>query len=138
MFPDSLDVYEVKSMERQLRLAAAAERSRYADVAAARGSLPVLAAARRFFAAALGRIAALAHDSRDGLRSSEQELAALGVRWGSDPAYDAMLARQIEAARGRSRAGDPATQGAPAAARPCLLPTAPLPVPPRPAVPSQA
>jgi hypothetical protein len=36
----------------------------------------------RLVAAALGRLAALAHDSRDGLRSKEREVAAHGIRWG--------------------------------------------------------
>ena len=40
-------------------------------------------------------------DSRDGLRSPEQELAARGVRWATDPAHDLALARELQAARTR-------------------------------------
>lgn len=43
----------------------------------------------------------LAHDSRVGLRSKEQELAALGMRWPTDAAHDHKLAEEVRAARQR-------------------------------------
>ena len=56
-------------------------------------------------AKAVARVAAAAMafwpDSRDGLRSPEQELAARGVRWATDPTHDLALARELEAARAR-------------------------------------
>ena len=53
----------------------------------------------RSVAAALGRIAALARDGRNGLSGKEQELAAHGVGRAADATDDALLARQIETAR---------------------------------------
>ncbi len=77
-------------------------------------------------AKAVARVAAAAMafwpDSRDGLRSSEQELAARGVRWATDPAHDLALARELAAAHARrpdpvlpSGASAPATGGLQAA-----------------------
>lgn len=68
-------------------------------------------------AVARAAAAAVAHwpESRDGPRSPEQELAALGVRWGNDPAHDLALAREIAAAPARrARRVPPAVPLAPA------------------------
>jgi hypothetical protein len=64
-------------------------------------------------AAVLGSFAALAYDSRDGLPSKEQELAAHGFFWEPDPVQARSLAEEIQAARARRRAA--------------LTPLAPLP-----------
>ena len=58
----------------------------------------------RGIAAALGRAAARIPDSRETLRSKEQDLAALGVIWGADPAGDRELARELLAARAQRQA----------------------------------
>lgn len=58
----------------------------------------------RALVSALGRAAALVPDSRETLRCKEQDLAALGVTWASDPAADRALARGLLAARARREA----------------------------------
>ena len=47
------------------------------------------------------RLGDIAHDSRVGLRSKEQELVALGMRWPTDAASDHQLADEVQAARQR-------------------------------------
>ncbi len=59
----------------------------------------------------------LAHDSRVSLRSKEQELAGLGMRWPTDAAYDHRLAKEVQAARQRRLA---------AATTPPLVPGPPV------------
>lgn len=49
----------------------------------------------------LARLGALPYDSRERLRSKEQDLASRGIRWAADAADDAILARELEAARRR-------------------------------------
>jgi hypothetical protein len=63
-------------------------------------------AARRVVVAVWQAIGAVLHwvadlpcDSRERLRSKEQELAMLGITWASDPVHDAALAREITVAR---------------------------------------
>ncbi len=51
--------------------------------------------------AAIDRVGALTYDSRESLRSEEQQLAGRGVSW-ADAADDVELARELAAAR-RSR-----------------------------------
>ena len=73
---------------------APSRRASPAAVTAVGNLIPVVGAAWR----SLGD---LAHDSRGGLRSKEQELAALGMRWPTDAAYDHQLAEEVQAARQR-------------------------------------
>lgn len=54
--------------------------------------------------AALSRVGALPSDSREGLRSPEQQLAAYGVRWATDLAYETELAQELAAAGQQRRA----------------------------------
>jgi hypothetical protein len=75
----------------------------------------VVAAAWQAVVAVLRWVADLPWDSRERLRSQEQELAMLGITWASDPVHDAALAREIEIARQRRREVDAL---APAAERP--------------------
>lgn len=58
----------------------------------------------RAIASALSHSAALLLDSRETHRSKEHELAALGVTWGTDPAGDHALARELRASRARRQA----------------------------------
>lgn len=64
---------------------------------------------------------ALICDSREGLHSKEQQLAAYGVSWIADPAYDAELAQELKTAREQRHAGvsvtSPTESTMPAAAR---------------------
>lgn len=55
----------------------------------------------RAIGAALRSFANLAYDSRDDLRSNEHDLAAQGIRWPADAAYDAEVAAEAQAARQR-------------------------------------
>lgn len=50
---------------------------------------------------AVDRVGALTYDSRESLRSEEQQLAGRGISWVADPAYDAELAAELAAARRR-------------------------------------
>lgn len=54
--------------------------------------------------AAVDRIGGITFDSRESLRSEEQQLAGRGVSWTADAADDAELAQELAAAR-RRRAG---------------------------------
>jgi hypothetical protein len=138
MFPNPITAYEVKLMEQRELMAAVTERRRHMTTAApSRGSLPIVGKVRQILSAALDRIVMLLPDSRDGLRSKEQELAAVGVAWSSDSAHDEMLARQIEAARLRRRVGYPAAQSVPPPATSGLLPKGSL-APQPPVVPARA
>lgn len=51
--------------------------------------------------AAVDRVSALAYDSRESLRSEEQQLARRGVSWTADAADDVELAQELAAARRR-------------------------------------
>jgi hypothetical protein len=64
----------------------------------------VVTAAREVVGAILSWFASLPCDSRDRLRSKEQELAMLGINWATDSVHDAALAREIDVARQRRRA----------------------------------
>ena len=70
-------------------------------------SRPVLAGVLRGIGAALGHAAALVPDGREGIRSKEQDLATLGVRWATDSADDVVLARELQAARAQRQARRP-------------------------------
>lgn len=50
---------------------------------------------------AVDRVGALTYDSRESLRSQEQQLAGRGVSWAMDPAYDVELAGELAAVRRR-------------------------------------
>ncbi len=72
-----------------------------------RGHHPIASALRWTDAAAgaaLTWVGALVCDSREGLRSSEQQLAAYGVCWVANPAYDVELAQELKFARERRHA----------------------------------
>jgi len=137
MFPNSITSYEVKLLEQGELVAAATERSQLvATTVPAQGTLS-LGTVRRILNSALDRMVMLLPDSRDGLRSKEQELAATGVSWTSDPGYDEILARQIEDARLRRQVGYPAAQSVPPPASSGPLPKDSL-APQPPAAPVQA
>ncbi|HEV2073557.1 MAG TPA: hypothetical protein VGR29_07940 [Thermomicrobiales bacterium] len=51
--------------------------------------------------AAVDRVSALPYDSRESLRSEEQQLAGRGVSWTADAADDVELAQELAAARRR-------------------------------------
>lgn len=51
--------------------------------------------------AALRSLGRLPHDSREGLRSTEHDLAARGIKWSADMAYDVEVATEALAARQR-------------------------------------
>ncbi len=55
----------------------------------------------------------LAHDSREGLRSNEHDLAAQGITWPTDEAYDHVVAAEMQAARQRRLAAGTIRQLAP-------------------------
>jgi hypothetical protein len=111
MFPNPINTYEVTLMEQRQLVAAMTERSQHMTTAApTHGTLSIVGTVRQILGATFDRIALLLPDNRDSLRTKEQELAAVGVTWAPDPAYDEMLARQIDAARLRRRTDYPATQ----------------------------
>jgi hypothetical protein len=64
----------------------------------------VVTAAQQVVGAILSWFASLPCDSRERLRSKEQELAMLGINWATDSVHDAALAREIDVARQRRRA----------------------------------
>jgi hypothetical protein len=68
---------------------------------------PAVLAPVRLAASALGRLGALVQDSREILRSKEQELAALGVTWTTDPAHERELAEELRAGLARRAASAP-------------------------------
>lgn len=51
--------------------------------------------------AALRSLGKLPHDSREGLRSNEHDLAAQGIKWPVDAAYDSEMAAEVQVARQR-------------------------------------
>lgn len=53
----------------------------------------------RAIRAALGRLATLPYDSRETLATKDAQLAAYGVSWSTDLAYDTELAQELQAAR---------------------------------------
>lgn len=81
-----------------------------------RTSLAAVTAVRNLIravgAACLG-LGNLAHDSRDGLRSDEHDLAALGMRWPTDAAYDSAVAAEARSARENRLAAETITPLAP-------------------------
>jgi hypothetical protein len=111
MFPNPLNACDVKMMEHKMLLKAIEREQRCRVDSPTPPSRHVWVAAQQFLGGVLGRIAALAHDSRDGLRSKEQELAVHGMNWTTDPAFDEALAHQIDAARLRRRPELSATAG---------------------------
>ena len=79
----------------------------------------IVAAVFIAFSALFATSLRFAADSRDGLRSPEQELARRGVRWAIDPAHDRALAGELAAARLRRHgrtAGPSTVSSAPAGA----------------------
>jgi hypothetical protein len=138
MFPNPITAYEVKMMEQRELVAAASRWNRLMTTAMpAHGTLSIVGNVRQILGATFDRISLLLPDSRDSLRAKEQELAAVGVTWRSDPAHDEMLARQIEAARRRRHAGYPAGQSVSTQATSGSLPKGSL-APQPPTVPAQA
>ncbi|MDP9368361.1 MAG: hypothetical protein M3Q03_08815 [Chloroflexota bacterium] len=115
MLPISDPTCDARLLQVQDHLAEAAANRR---AAAAR---PAPATGTRASAGALARLgasmAALVPDSRDGLRTEEQDLAVWGVRWVADSAHDEELALELQAARARRQAGT-AAPAAPAHAAP--------------------
>jgi hypothetical protein len=109
MFPNPITAYEVEMMEQRELVAATTKWSRHMTTAVPAQGARSTGAVRQFLSAAFDRLAMLLPDSRDSLRSKEQELAAVGVTWPPDLAYDELLARQIETARAGRYAGYPAT-----------------------------
>lgn len=69
---------------------------------------PVPASPTRISTGALARLAAfvgtLAQDSRETLRTKEQDLANWGMAWSQDPTHDEGLAMELPAARARRQA----------------------------------
>ncbi len=101
---------EVRLLQRQDHLPEAGLNRRIAQAPAPR----VVASARvtatsRGAAGACARlgalVGALAKDSRDGLRTKEQDLAHWGVTWTRTPTDDEVLALELRAARMRRLAG---------------------------------
>jgi hypothetical protein len=82
------------------------------------GASQSVAAALRAMGAVLRWVADRPCDSRDRLRTKEQDLAILGIRWVSDPDDDAALALEIAVARQQRWALDVLARGAAAAASP--------------------
>jgi hypothetical protein len=103
MFPNSLCSYDVRLIEHEMLLKAIEREQRCRVDSPTPPSRHVWVAALQFLGGVLGRIAALAHDSRDGLRSEEHELAVHAMNWTTDPAFDEALAHQIDAAQLRRR-----------------------------------
>lgn len=99
MLPFSPADVQATEFRRQDLLAAAAEARLIASGGSATRRPGAVAGVLRGIASALGRATSLIPDSRDPLRSKEQELAALGVTWGTDPAGDYALARELHLAR---------------------------------------
>ena len=64
-------------------------------------ALPVIGQLLRAVMKALCAIGNVAQDSREALRSNEQHLAALGITWTTDVAYDTTLAEELLVARQR-------------------------------------
>jgi hypothetical protein len=62
-------------------------------------AVPLVRRLLRAIGAVLDRAGDLPYDSREALRSDEQMLAALGIRWETDAAYDCTLADETRAAR---------------------------------------
>ena len=85
---------------------APSRRTSTAAVSAIRKLLQVVGAAWR-------RFGDLTHDSREGLRSNEHDLAVLGMRWPTDAAYDDEVAEEMRAARRRHLAAGTMTPLAP-------------------------
>jgi len=101
---------EVRLLQRQDHLAEAGVNRRIAQASAPRvvASSRVTATSRGAAGAwaRLGAlVGALAEDSRDGLRTKEQDLAGWGVTWASNPTHDEVLALELRAARMRRLAG---------------------------------
>lgn len=116
---NSLYVYETKLMEQRELVKLAERRSLLTAATAAGRKSPRATGFGQIVGSVLAFIGSLAHDSRPRLRSNEEELASRGMSWQADPAYDAMLAQQIETARLRRQAGLPAIEPAgPVPARP--------------------
>ena len=113
MFPNPINAYEVKFMEQRELVAAMTERSRHVTASVPAHRTRSTGMVPKFVSAALDRIVMLLPDSRESLRSKEQELAAVGFTWKPDPAHDEMLARQIDAARLRRRVSYQAAQSVP-------------------------
>ena len=117
---NSLYVYETKLMEHQALVELAERRSLLRSTDAAGRQASRATGIGRIFGSVLAFVGSLAHDSRPRLRSNEEELASRGISWQSDPAYDAMLAQQIETARLRSEVGLPGVANS-ALARPAMF-----------------
>ena len=93
---------DVRLLQTQDHLAQAESNRR---AASARPATSAAAKAAGVFARLVSLMGALVPDSRDGLRSKEQELAAWGITWQGDRAHDEALALELRAARFRRQAG---------------------------------
>jgi hypothetical protein len=103
MFPLSpADLYVAESRRQDLVRSAATARLLASHGIGARPG--AVAGVLRGIASALGRATALLPDGREGIRSKEQDLAALGVTWVTDPVRDHALALDLQAARARRQA----------------------------------
>ena len=110
MFPCSLTDSDVQLQRYHIGIAAAARARFAAQVRPAPRRRPMLAVVRRVGEVggpALAFFGRLAHDSREGRNSKEQELAAYGVTWAADLAHQEELARELWAARHRRLAALP-------------------------------
>ena len=116
----SLYTYEVELMEQRELVKLAERRSLLTSTTAAGRQASRATGFGRIVGSVLAFVGSLAHDSRPRLRSNEEELASRGMSWQVDPAYDAMLAQQIETARLQSQAGLPAVANS-ALARPAMF-----------------
>lgn len=104
MLPLSPADVHVTESRRQDLLAAAAAARLLASAGTGTRRPSVVAAVLRGIASALVHVAALVPVSREGIRSKEQDLAALGVTWVTDPVRDHALALELQAARARRQA----------------------------------
>ncbi len=96
---------EVRLLQRQDHLAEAGVNRRIAQAPAPRGVTATSRGAAGAWARLGALVGALAEDSRDGLRTKEQDLAGWGVTWASNPTHDEVLALELRAARMRRLAG---------------------------------
>jgi hypothetical protein len=93
---------DVRLLQTQDHLAQAESNRR---AASARPAASAVTRAAGVFARIISLMGALVPDSRDGLRSKEQDLAAWGITRQGDGAHDEALALELRAARFRRQVG---------------------------------
>jgi hypothetical protein len=101
MFPYSLNDSDAQ-LQRQRDALDTAARARLIDQVRAAGHRSPAGEAMR---AVLDLVYTFAYDSREGLHTKDQELAAYGVVWSTDLAYEDELGLELQAARQRRVAG---------------------------------